>query len=53
MRDLVQFVQFTKHEKTHAGVLLLVKLQSCNFTKNNTPSLGVFYVFLNCTNGTE
>ena len=28
LRDLVQFVQFKKHEKTYRGVLLLLKLQA-------------------------
>ena len=30
LRDLVPFVQFTKREKHHGGMLLLVKLQAKN-----------------------
>ena len=45
MRDLVPFVQFKEREKTHGGVLLWVKLQAS--------AMGVFHVFLNCTNGTK
>ena len=37
-------------KNTHAGVLILVKLQA--FTKINTPSW-VFSLFFNCTNGTK
>ena len=50
LRDLVAFVQFKKHENTHGGVLILVKLQaeSCNFTKINTPSWVFFTFFKLC-----
>ena len=54
LRDLLPSVQFKKRKKTHRRVLLLVKLQvlACNFTKKNTPPW-VFFIFLNCTNGTK
>ena len=44
---LVLFVRFKKSEKTHRGVLLLVKLQALvyNFIKSNTP-LWMFSCFL-------
>ena len=46
LSDLVPFVQLKKREKTHRGVLLLVKLQAsvCNFIKSNTAPR-VFFTF--------
>ena len=66
LRDLVPFVQYKKHEKTHGRVLLLVKLQAggvlllikfqaflaCNFTKSNTPPW-MFFAFFKLYKGTE
>ena len=48
LRDSVPFVQFKNREKhPWRSVTLVVKLQVkvCNFTKSNTPPLGVFHVF--------
>ena len=44
LRDLVQFVQLKKREKT--------TLKACNFTQSNTPPW-VFSHFLNHVNGTR
>ena len=51
--DLVPFVQFTKRENIHGGVLLLVKLQACNFTAKGNTLSWVFFRFLSCANGTK
>ena len=43
--DLVSFAPSTKNTKnTHGGMLLLAKLQACNFTKSNNPPW-VFFTF--------
>ena len=39
-------------KNTHGGVLLLIKVSTCNFNKSITPSW-VFFIILNCTNGTK
>ena len=45
--------QLKNRKNTHERVLLLVvKLQACNFTKSNTPPW-MFSRFVNCTNGTK
>ena len=54
LRDLLVCAQFKKCEKTHGGVLLLVKLQvsPCNFT-NIVTHQWVFFTFLNYKSGTK
>ena len=48
--DLVPFAQFKKREK-HPWMSVTFRLLACNFTKSNTPPLGVFTFFKLC-NGT-
>ena len=50
LQDLVPFVQFKKREKTHGGVLLLVKPTTL---LKVTLLHGCFLRFLNFTNGTN
>ena len=53
LRDLVPFVQYKKHEKTHGRVLLLVKLQAGGvLLLSNTPPW-VFFAFFKLYKGTE
>ena len=47
--DLLLFVQFKNHEKTHGGVLLLYFATLLKLT----PVHGCCSRFLNCTNGTK
>ena len=48
------FYNLKNVKNTHGGVMILVKLQAsaCSFTEINTPPW-VYFMFLNCTNGTK
>ena len=46
--DLVAFVQNKKRDNIHEGVILLVKLRACNFTKSITPPWVFFTSFKLC-----